>query len=190
MEFEGALAGPSRRDVAGMKAAFGAIEAGVPTTVLIRDERHGSYLLSGVPHFTALDDVVIGGVIVAGKAAAERRDDEDVAIRKPERDVRQFPAEPVAEMSGDAVDAVDVEHGDLVVAAFEQHPYGRFVIAGVATAASYDEPFVTVGPWILHSAGEVGERCLEVTRISASGEHTLKVPARHQLVLDDGQTAA
>ncbi|GHD06331.1 hypothetical protein [Zhihengliuella salsuginis] len=189
MEFEGALAGPSRRDVAGMKAAFGAIEAGEPATVLMRDDRNGSYLLTGVPYFTALHDVVIGGVIVAGKAANERRDDADVAIRKPERDVRQFPAEAPAEMGGEPVAHVDVAHGDLVVAAFEQHPYGRFVIAGVATAASYDEPFVTVGPWILHSGGDDAERCLEITRIAASGEHTLKVPARHQLVLDDGQTA-
>ncbi|GAA3712186.1 hypothetical protein GCM10022377_27110 [Zhihengliuella alba] len=185
-----ALQGPPRRDVAGMKRQLAEVAPGEPATVLMRSARYGSYLITGVPHLTDLDDVLIGGVLIAGKKDKEKRSDEPVAIRRPEQEVRQYPAVPPETISGEPTAAQDIRHGDLVTGAFEQQPYGRFVVSGVATAAASDESLVMIGPWILSADGSAAPRCVEVIRVAAHGEHTVPVPQLRQVILEDGTAAS
>ena len=87
------IKGPSKRDVAGMKAAVGDVEAGDVLSVLYKTTRFGNFLITGAAHATVLDDVMVGGLnAAAAKKKAKDTDGAEVMQRQPDKDVRAFPA--------------------------------------------------------------------------------------------------
>ncbi|WP_461635797.1 hypothetical protein [Glutamicibacter soli] len=177
------IKGPSKRDVAGMKAAFGTVSAGDVVSVLYKTARFGNFLISGQAHATVLDDLMVGGLnAAAAKKTAKGSDGEESAVRQPDKDVRAFPAEFDGSFEPQAVEAEDLTHGDLVVASFSQEPYGDFVVTGVVTEAENDHSYLMVGPWILHTAEGNAPRLLQVQLVSTAGTHVAPVPTRRGLV--------
>ncbi|WPR66310.1 hypothetical protein SLW73_08390 [Glutamicibacter protophormiae] len=177
------IKGPSKRDVAGMKAAFGTVAAGDVVSVLYKTVRFGNFLISGRAHATVLDDLMVGGLnAAAAKKAAKAADGEEAFQRQPDKDVRAFPAEFEGSFEPEAVEAADLKHGDLVVASFSQEPYGDFVVTGVVTEAENDHSYLMVGPWILRIAEGDAPRLLQVQRVSTAGTHVAPVPTRRGLV--------
>lgn len=177
------IKGPSKRDVAGMKAAFSTVAAGDVVSVLYKTVRFGNFLISGRAHATVLDDLMVGGLnAAAAKKAAKGADDEEAFQRQPDKDVRAFPAEFEGSFEPEAVEAADLKHGDLVVASFSQEPYGDFVVTGVVTEAENDHSYLMVGPWILRTAEGNAPRLLQVQRVSTAGTHVAPVPTRRGLV--------
>ncbi len=168
------IKGPSKRDVAGMKAALGAVAAGDVVSVLYKTARFGNFLITGRAHATVLDDLMVGGLNVA---AAKKNDQ-----RQPDKDVRAFPAEFTGSFDPEALAVGELKHGDLVLASFSQEPYGDFVITGVVTEAENDHSYLMVGPWILQTSNGQAPRLLEVQRIATAGAHVAPVPTRRGLV--------
>ncbi|UXN31141.1 hypothetical protein [Glutamicibacter sp. M10] len=72
------IKGPSKRDVAGMKAAFGDVEAGDVLSVLYKTTRFGNFLITGAAHATVLDDVMVGGL----NAAAAKKKPRTLTVQK------------------------------------------------------------------------------------------------------------
>lgn len=177
------IKGPSKRDVAGMKAAFSTVAEGDVVSVLYKTVRFGNFLISGRAHATVLDDLMVGGLnAAAAKKAAKGADGEEAFQRQPDKDVRAFPAEFEGSFEPEAVEAADLKHGDLVVASFSQEPYGDFVVTGVVTEAENDHSYLMVGPWILRTAEGNAPRLLQVQRVSTAGTHVAPVPTRRGLV--------
>lgn len=181
------IKGPSKRDVAGMKAAFGEVEAGEILSVLYKTSRFGNFLITGSAHATVLDDVMVGGLnAAAAKKKAKDSDGGEMMTRQPDKDVRSFPAVFEGEFSPEDIQVAELSHGDLVVASFSQAPYGDFVVTGVVTEAENDRDYLMVGPWILQTAHEPAPRLLSVQRVAANGTHVAPVPTRRGLVEVDG----
>ncbi|MGP9528008.1 hypothetical protein [Glutamicibacter sp. AOP5-A2-18] len=181
------IKGPSKRDVAGMKAAFGDVEAGDVLSVLYKTTRFGNFLITGAAHATVLDDVMVGGLnAAAAKKKAKDTDGAEVMQRQPDKDVRAFPAEFEGDFAPEDIEVAQLSHGDLVVASFSQNPYGDFVVTGVVTEAQNDHEYLMVGPWILQTAQGQGLRLLSVQRVAANGTHVAPVPTRRGLVEVDG----
>ncbi|WP_345474431.1 hypothetical protein QMQ05_07865 [Glutamicibacter ectropisis] len=181
------IKGPSKRDVAGMKAAFGAIEASEVISVLYKTARFGNFLVTGTAHTTVLDDVMVGGLnAAAAKKKAKASDGSEVMQRQPDKDVRAFPAEFEGEFSPQETEVSQLSHGDLVVASFSQEPYGDFVITGVVTEAENDRSYLMVGPWILQTGEGQAPRLLNVQLVAGQGTHVAPVPTRRGLVEVDG----
>lgn len=177
------IKGPSKRDVAGMKAAFSQIADGEVVSVLFKNARFGNFLVSGVVHQTVLDDLMVGGLNIAAAAKeAKSADGSKQKVRQPDAGVRAFPAVYEGEFAPTPIGAGEVGHGDLVVASFNQSPYGDFVITGVATAAENDDAYLMIGPWILNSAAGPAPRLTGVQLVAAAGTHVAPVPSRRGLV--------
>lgn len=181
------IKGPSKRDVAGMKAAFGEVAAGDVISVLYKTTRFGNFLITGAAHATVLDDVMVGGLnAAAAKKKAKDADGGETMARQPDKDVRAFPAVFEGEFAPEDIEVSELSHGDLVVASFSQEPYGDFVITGVVTEAENDRSYLMVGPWILQTAEETAPRLLSVQRVAANGTHVAPVPTLRGLVEVDG----
>ena len=173
------IKGPSKRDVAGMKAAFALVESEEVVSVLFKNARYGNFLVTGAAHLTVLDDLMVGGLNAAAAAkAAKSADGEPLRQRQPDAGVRAFPAVFEGDFEPTPIAVNQVAHGDLVVASFTQAPYGDFVVTGVATAAEGDAAYLMVGPWILHSADGPAPRMNEVELVAAAGDHIAPVPPR------------
>lgn len=181
------IKGPSKRDVAGMKAAFGDVEAGDVISVLYKTARFGNFLITGAAHATVLDDVMVGGLnAAAAKKKAKDADGGEVMQRQPDKDVRAFPASFEGEFAPEDIEVSQLSHGDLVVASFSQSPYGDFVVTGVVTEAQNDHDYLMVGPWILQTHQGNAPRLLSVQRVAVNGSHVAPVPTRRGLVEVDG----
>lgn len=173
------IKGPPKRDVAGMKSAFALVESAEVFSVLFKNARYGNFLVTGAACLTAFDELMVGGINAAA-AAKVAKSAEGVALRhrQPDTDVRAFPAVFEGEFAPTPVAAHDLGHGDLVVASFRQAPYGDFVVTGVATAATDDEAYLMVGPWILSSAKGAAPRLNGVQLVAAGADHQAPVPPR------------
>ncbi|WP_159610276.1 hypothetical protein [Glutamicibacter sp. JC586] len=181
------IKGPSKRDVAGMKAAFGEVEVGDVISVLYKTARFGNFLITGAAHATVLDDVMVGGLnAAAAKKKAKDVDGAEVMQRQPDKDVRAFPATFDGEFSPEKIEVSELNHGDLVVASFAQSPYGDFVVTGVVTEAQNDHDYLMVGPWILKTTDGKAPRLLSVQCVATGGNHVAPVPTRRGLVEVDG----
>lgn len=173
------IKGPSKRDVAGMKAAFAQVQDKEVVSVLFKNARYGNFLVTGAAHLTVLDDLMVGGLNAAAAAKeAKSADGTPVRQRQPDTEVRAFPAEFEGEFTPTPLAAESIGHGDLVVAAFAQEPYGDFVITGVVTAAENDDDYLMVGPWILYTGKEAAPRLSGVQLVAAAGDHQAPVPSR------------
>ncbi|WP_313814568.1 hypothetical protein [Glutamicibacter sp.] len=177
------IKGPSKRDVAGMKAAFGSVATGDIISVLYKTSRFGNFLITGKAHATVLDDLMVGGLNAAAAVKkAKGADGDEVSQRQPDKDVRAFPAEFDGEFDPIPVKTNELHHGDLVVASFNQEPYGDFLVTGVITEAENDPTYLMVGPWIVQTDEGAADRLLEIKRILAGGEHVAPVPSRRTRV--------
>lgn len=173
------IKGPSKRDVAGMKAAFGTVAASDIISVLYKTSRYGNFLVTGTAHATVLDDLMVGGLNAAAAAKkAKGSDGEEVIQRQPDKDVRAFPAEFDGEFTAVDIEAGELKHGDLVAASFSQEPYGDFLITGVVTESDDDSAYLMVGPWLIHDQNGNADRLLEIKLIAANGAHVAPVPAK------------
>ena len=173
------IVGPSKRDVAGMKNAFALVKNTEVISVLFKNARYGNFLVTGAAHLTVLDDLMVGGVNAAAAAKdAKSADGGTQRLRQPDTEVRAFPAIYERQFDPTAIAAELVGHGDLVVASFEQAPYGTFVITGVATAAEDDDSYLMVGPWIFHTKNGPAPRLNDVQLVAAAGTHVAPVPPR------------
>ena len=173
------IKGPSKRDVAGMKAAFALVEDSEVVSVLFKNARYGNFLVTGMAHPTVLDDLMVGGLNAAAAVKVTKSaDGETLRQRQPDSEVRAFPAVFEGEFEPTAIAADKVAHGDLVVASFTQAPYGDFVVTGVATAAEGNEGYLMVGPWLIHADGGPAPRLNEVQLVAVAGEHVAPVPSR------------
>ncbi|QEP07183.1 hypothetical protein [Glutamicibacter nicotianae] len=181
------IKGPSKRDVAGMKAAFGEVQGGDVLSVLYKTERFGNFLITGAAHATVLDDVMVGGLnAAAAKKKAKDAEGGEIMQRQPDKDVRAFPAVFEGDFAPEDIEVSELSHGDLVVASFSQEPYGDFVVTGVVTEAEKDRGYLMVGPWILQTAQGPATRLRSVQRVAANGTHVAPVPTRRGLVEVDG----
>ena len=173
------IQGPSKRDVAGMKAAFALVEGAEVLSVLFKNARYGSFLVTGAAHLTVLDDLMVGGLNAAA-AVKESKTKEGVTLRQrqPDSEVRAFPANFEGAFAPTPITADKVGHGDFVVASLNQAPYGDFVITGVATAAEDDDTYLMVGPWILSTENGLASRLNDVQLLATAGDHKIPVPPR------------
>lgn len=181
------IKGPSKRDVAGMKAAFAQVAESDVISVLFKNKRFGNFLITGAAHLTVLDDLMVGGLNAAAAAKeAKSADGGKEKLRQPDAGVRAFPAVFEGDFAPTPTSAGELGHGDLIVASFNQSPYGDFVITGVVTAAENDEKYLMVGPWILNSQDGSAPRLGGVQLIAAAGTHVAPVPTKRGLVEFDG----
>lgn len=181
------IKGPSKRNVAGMKAAFAQVAESDVISVLFKNKRFGNFLITGAAHLTVLDDLMVGGLNAAAAAKDVKNADGGTdKLRQPDAGVREFPAEFEGEFAPTPTSAEELKHGDLVVASFSQSPYGDFVITGVVTEAENDDTYLMVGPWILRSAEGTAPRLGGVQLVAAAGTHVAPVPTKRGLVEFDG----
>lgn len=180
------IKGPSKRDVAGMKQAFGEVQTGEVISVLYKTVRYGNFLVTGTAHKTVLDELMVGGLnaAAAGKKA-KGADGEEITSCQPDKDVRAFPAEFSGEFTPQEIEVSSVKHGDLVVVSFRQLPYGDFVLTGVATEDEKDAQRVQVGPWIIRTVDGPASRMLDVKLVATAGSHIAPVPTRRGAVEAD-----
>lgn len=173
------IKGPSKRDVARMKSAFGAVAASDIISVLYKTARYGNFLVTGTAHTTVLDDLMVGGLNAAAAAKKTKgAEGEEVTQRQPDKDVRAFPAEFDGEFNATEVEAGSLKHGDLVAASFSQEPYGDFLITGVVTESDDDSSYLMVGPWLVHDHAGNADRMLDIKLIAENGNHIAPVPAK------------
>lgn len=132
-----------RRAVSEMNEVLGGWPVGERLTVVMRDERYGTFVVRGYPRSVSTGDMYLGGIQVAAPPSQTA----GITVRKVAREVRTITSWP--EVSGNPVHVADIQHGDLVLAEYEAAPYGEFEILGYATASTYDSTLL-VGPWILN----------------------------------------
>ena len=169
---ESFLAFPARRDVAGLKAALGALEEGDHVTAVLSTARYGVIEVSGRVMSSATGDLWLGGRLIAGPQTKAK---DGSPSRTPITELRTLVANP-AQLHGEMADPLSFEHGDLVSVDIEQVPYGLFTISGVATAG-YDGN-ILVGEWAVAGGGALAQR-LRGARLVAR-EHTEPIPARRE----------
>ncbi|MDR4532847.1 hypothetical protein [Glutamicibacter sp. PS] len=186
MTVEEFLKGPSKRDVAGMKAALSEVSAGDVVSVLYKSARYGHYLVTGTVHCSFADELMVGGQPLAGVPKSVKVGEDKQLQRSPDKEVRAFPADYDGALEATACPVSEISHGDLVATSIEQAPYGRFVVTGVVTAAENDGRYLMIGPWILNSAEGENPRILEVQRLASAGEHQApKVEVRAAVKAED-----
>ena len=171
---ESFLAFPARRDVAGLKAALGALEDGEHVTVVLSTSRYGALEVSGRVMSSATGDLWLAGRLIAGPQTKAK---DGSPSRAPITEMRTLVVNPAA-LHGEIADPLAFEHGDLVSVDIEQVPYGIFTISGVATAG-YDGN-ILVGEWAVAGGGGLAKR-LRGARLVAR-EHTEPVPARREAI--------
>lgn len=161
---------PARRDVAGLKAALGALDGGDHVTVVLHTTRYGALEVSGRVFSSPTGDLWLGGRLIAGPQTKAK---DGSAVRSPISELRTLVADP-ATLHGEPADPLGFAHGDLVSVDIEQVPYGIFTISGVATEGA--DGNVRVGEWAVAGGGALAKR-LRGARL-VGREHTEPVPAR------------
>lgn len=163
---------PARRDVAGLKAALGALEDGDHVTVVLATARYGAIEVSGRVFSSPTGDLWLGGRLIAGPQTKAK---DGSASRAPISEMRTLVADP-AQLHGETADPLGFAHGDLVSVDIEQVPYGLFTVSGVATEGQ--DGNVRVGEWAVTGSGALAKR-LRGARL-VWREHTEPVPARRE----------
>ncbi|WP_410876370.1 hypothetical protein [Nocardia sp. A7] len=156
-----------RRDMRTLNTHLAALTPGDRVTALFRSEMYGPFAVSGV----VVRSCATGGLLVGGYAL-----DTASESPKPVPDLVKMTIAPI-ETSNMPIALADLNHGDLVHAHFDQHPYGSYTVTGFARDAPVGRVFV-LGARLLTRPGSrlPTAHFTEIQRITDS--HAVAVPAR------------
>lgn len=167
---------PKRRDVKTLRAELERIQPGDIVEAVFREERYGTYRVTGTVHASSGDKaLLLGGVPL-----------DSAGNRKPPTNLYTLSVldeEPLVHASqGTQAPTASVVHGDVVNARFFAEAYGAFHVTGSAVAklrADGDPRRVMVGPWILshQSDSSKARRVSDIVDPTVSYLHTIEADA-------------